>query len=59
MKGYKTLLFNLLAAIIPVMEASGADLGLTGNAQQAYALFIVAGNIILRAYTTTPITKGK
>ena len=57
MKGYRTLIFNLLAAILPIMEASGADLGLTGNAQQAYALFIVVGNVILRTYTTTPIAK--
>lgn len=56
-KGYRTILFNLLAAILPVMQASGADLGLTGNALELYTATIAFGNIILRIFTTTPVTK--
>ena len=37
MKGWKTVLFNVLAAILPILEASGNDLGLHG---QGLGLFI-------------------
>lgn len=55
MRGYKTVLFNILAAIMPILEASGADLGLTGQNATYYALFITFINLVLRAFTTTPI----
>jgi len=55
MKGYKTVIFNILASILPVLEASGADLGLTGQNLALYGLGITVGNIILRAFTTTAI----
>jgi hypothetical protein len=59
MKGWKTVLFNLAAAIMPVLEASGADLGLQGNNLAYYALAVTVGNIVLRFFTTTPIGKTK
>ena len=60
MKGYKTFIFNILAAILPVLQATGAaDLGLTGTAASLYALGVVALNLILRAFTTTPIFKSE
>lgn len=54
-KGYKTVIFNVLAAILPVMEAAGADLGLEGNGLALYALAVTIGNVVLRFFTTTPI----
>ncbi len=59
MKGWKTVLFNILAAIAPVLEASGADLGLTGNAAAGYALGVSIINLVLRFYTTTPVGQSK
>lgn len=59
MKGYKTIVFNILAAIMPVLEASGADLGLTGQAATYYALGVTIVNLILRQFTTTPIGGNK
>ncbi len=55
MKGYKTVLFNILAAIMPVLEASGQDLGLEGDKLAYYALGVTIGNIILRFFTDTKI----
>ena len=56
MKGYRTLIFNLLAAIIPVLQATGAaDLGLTGNVAMIYGIAIPIINIILRSITNTPL----
>ena len=58
-KGYKTVLFNVLAAIMPVLEVSGQDLGLDGNAMAVYALGVVIGNAVLRYFTTTAIGKSE
>ena len=57
MKGWRTILFNLLAAIMPVMEASGADLGLTGDKLVLYTTLVTLGNVILRMLTTTAVGK--
>ena len=59
LKGYKTVIFNIVAAIMPVLEASGADLGLTGQGLALYGLGITIGNIVLRYLTTTPIGKAE
>jgi len=58
-KGYKTFIFNILAAILPVLEASGADLGLSGQALALYGLGVTIGNIVLRFLTSTPIGKSE
>lgn len=55
MKGYRTVIFNVLAAILPVLEASGQDLGLTGQNLAYYGLAVTVGNIVLRFFTTTPV----
>lgn len=57
MKGYKTVLFNLAAAVLPVLEVAGKDLGLEGNALAIYALAVTIGNVVLRFFTSTPIGK--
>lgn len=59
MKGWKTILFNIAAAILPVMEASGTDMGLNGQGLAFYALGINAVNIALRALTTTALGQKK
>jgi len=55
MKGWRTVLFNIGAAIVPVLEASGADLGLTGNNLALYTLGVTIANIVLRFLTSTPV----
>lgn len=66
MKGYKTLVFNALMAIIGIVHALNADAALPGaDAVQGvvdqfstwFDSALVVGNIILRAITTTPILK--
>ena len=57
-KGWKTVLFNIAAAIVPVLEVSGAELGLEGNALALYGLGVTLGNIVLRFFTSTPIGKN-
>lgn len=55
MKGYKTVIFNVLAAIIPVLEVSGTDLGLEGNGLAIYGLGVTIANLVLRFVTTGPV----
>mgnify|MGYP001562713179 CR=1 FL=1 len=56
MKGYRTLGLNLLLAIAPVLQATGAaDLGLTGNTAVIYGAIISVLNIGLRFITTGPV----
>ena len=57
MKGWKTVLFNIGAAIIPVLEVSGADLGLEGQALAYYGLGVTIANLVLRFFTSTPVFK--
>lgn len=66
MKGYKTLVFNGLMAIIAIVHALNTDASLPDATavQSAVDQFstwfdsaLVIGNIILRAVTTTPILK--
>jgi hypothetical protein len=56
MRGYKTLLFNILAAIIPVLEMTDvASLGLGEGGIAAYGVVVAIANIGLRFITVTPI----
>lgn len=57
--GWKTVGFNVLAAILPVLEVSGVELGLEGNALALYGLGVVVGNTILRFFTKTPVFKSE
>jgi hypothetical protein len=58
MKGWRTILFNLAAAILPVMQASGTDLGLTGQGLAFYVVGVNAANILLRTVTNTAVGKN-
>lgn len=55
MKGWRTILFNMAAAIVPVLQVSGTDMGLHGQGLALYALGVNAVNIFLRSVTTTPV----
>lgn len=59
MKGYKTVLFNIGAAIMPILEVSGVELGLEGNALALYGLGVTVVNVVLRFFTTTAIGKAE
>lgn len=55
LKGYRTVIVNLLAAIVPVLQVSGVELGLTGNSMAVYMVVVNVLNIAIRAVTTTAI----
>lgn len=56
MKGFRTLALNILLAIAPVIQATGAtDLGLTGQGATLYALIVTLLNVGMRFLTTTPV----
>lgn len=57
MKGFKTLGFNLLAAILPVLEAADLTDVLGAQGMSIYGIVLTVANIALRAGTTTPIFK--
>lgn len=59
MKGWKTVVFNVLASILPVLEVAGADLGLEGAALAYYGLGVTVANVILRFFTTTPVGRAE
>ena len=58
MKGYKTIIFNALATILPVLETAGISnfietYGTTAVA--GYVLVLTIGNAILRFFTDTKV----
>ena len=55
MKGWKTILFNVVTAGLLVAEKLGADFGLSDSIIATVAL---VGNFVLRFLTTTPIGKS-
>jgi len=68
LKGYRTVLFNIVMAIVAMLQALGAfgdtkiptseDIGHAVDALDAVLVFFWGlGNIILRYYTTTQIGK--
>lgn len=66
LKGYRTVIFNSLAAIPVMLEATMQVLSLPEFAGVMpdhwlpwYALFLVLANLILRRATTTPIGKDE
>lgn len=59
MKGFKTVLFNIGAAIMPVLEVSGVEMGLEGDSLAYYGLGVTVVNLILRFFTTTAVGKSE
>jgi hypothetical protein len=59
MKGFRVLGLNILLAIVPVLQATGAaDIGLTGTYASIYAALVTAINFGMRFLTTTPVGKA-
>ena len=59
MKGFRTIIFNGIAAIVPALEATEVATLVPAEYMPHYVAFVAVGNLILRAMTTTPIaTRG-
>lgn len=52
MKGWKTILFNVIGAILLVAENQGEAFGL---GTETIATIILVGNFVLRFLTNTPV----
>lgn len=57
LKGYKTVIFNIIVMILPVMDAINVTQILSPQGACYYSLFVAIGNAILRFYTDSPIFK--
>lgn len=55
MKGYRTLIFNALAAILPVLELLRENAVIPEQYMDEYVLLVLIGNGILRYLTDTPV----
>jgi len=57
LKGYKTIAFNLLASVVPLLELTEIK-SIVPDDQMPLYLFVVAGvNLLLRYLTNTPVGK--
>lgn len=52
MKGWKTIIYNVIMAIILVAEQQGAGFGLS---PEVIGYITLIGNFVLRFFTTTPV----
>lgn len=60
MRGFRTILFNALSALVPLLEVSGLGNYLTDQQMIWYILALVAGNLVLRVwFTKTPVGKSE
>ena len=57
-KGWRTIAFNVLAVIAPVLEGAGMDLGLSGIYLTLYSSAWGIGNLFLRSITNTSVGKS-
>ena len=57
LKGYKTILFNLLATVVPLMELAELKAVVPDDYMPIYLLVVAVGNVYLRSITTTPMGK--
>ncbi len=55
MKGFRTIGFNILAAILPILEAADLTDTFGTNGMAIYGVIMAAANIYLRSVTTTPL----
>lgn len=55
MKGWKTIVFNVIGAILLVAENQGVAFGLS---PETIATILLVGNFVLRFLTTTPVGKN-
>ena len=59
MKGYRTLLANGLASIIPFLELAELRDVMPDEWLPWYAFAVAGANIVLRMVTTTPVGSAK
>ena len=61
-KGFKTIGFNILASILPILESTDVtnvmEVSLGANGYALYALAVTLINMVLRTITTTPVLKS-
>lgn len=56
-KGWKTVTFNVLAAIVPLLELTEMKGIVPEEYLPFYALAVAMGNVYLRSVTSTPMGK--
>jgi|TARA_R110000782_G_scaffold3228_9_gene11964 hypothetical protein len=56
-KGWKTVTFNVLAAVVPLLELTELKGLVPVEYLPYYALSVALGNMYLRSITTTPMGK--
>ena len=57
LKGWKTVTFNVLAAVVPILELTEMKGIVPEEYLPFYALAVAMGNVYLRSVTTTPMGK--
>jgi hypothetical protein len=57
LKGWKTVTFNVLAAIVPLLELTELKGIVPEEYLPVYALAVAMGNVYLRSVTSTPMGK--
>ena len=57
LKGYKTIIFNVLATVVPILEITEFTAVISPEYLPFYMLSIALGNMYLRSVTTTPLGK--
>ena len=55
MKGWRTVIFNVLAAIVPILELTELRAVIPAEWLPWYMLGVVLANMALRYVTTTPV----
>lgn len=59
LRGWKTLIANVLFAVVPVMELTEFRNVVPESLLPWYALFVVLANMYLRSITKTPVGRSK
>jgi hypothetical protein len=59
MKGYRTILANVLFAVVPVLSLTEWMSVIPASYLPYWMLFVAVANVLLRAITTTPVGQGK
>ena len=57
LKGYKTIIFNVLAAVVPIMEITELNAVIPDAYLPFYIVAVALCNLYLRTVTTTPVGK--
>ena len=58
-KGWRTILFNFMGAFFPLLDQYALGDHIPEKYMLYYVCFLVAGNLILRLYTSTPVGRAE